>query len=234
MGLFSDSAEKDQAIALRSADIVADAWNKYASGAYGFQIFVQPKKVAEVCRQGARLFEKGDVFPPQPGPFKRTAAFIVLGRLIPFFQFSGKPEQLPKLDEQVPWTVRFLALTIPVVLRQLTVSLNGQTHILDEWKGFPSLHYQLEFFAFQRWLDNGAEYEGYFPPETWKQFSFHRQARMVMATALMLESCYYLNGRETTKIQSQVSGCLTNLSPEQELDLIYTYNIENASSSGQK
>jgi hypothetical protein len=227
MGLFSDSAEQDQGIALRSADVIADQWNRHAASIYGFQVFIRSKKISQLCQVGARLFENGDVFPRQPGPFKRTAAFLVLGRLYPFFQFSGKPEHLPKGDEVVAWTVRLLALTIPVILRQLTVQLNGTTQTLHEWKGFPSPHYQLEFFALLRWLDNGEEYETLFPADTWARFSFHRQARMVMATSLMLEASYYLNGQETTQVQSQVSRCLTNLSDEQQLDLIYVYNLLN-------
>jgi hypothetical protein len=226
MGLLASS---DGDVDLRSAlvviDVVCSIWNEKGAPIYGIELRAQEAAVIGCCKKGESLFKSG-VFPSQPGPFKRAAAFLILGRLYPFFVMSGA--NAPNNDrESQAWLARFMALTIPAVLSQTRVQVDSGWVVLKDWRGFPSPHYQLEFLAWLRWLDHCQQHEKKFQPAEWSQFSMERLARMVMAVALIVEACYYTTTNESRKdsIQSKVSGCLSNLEDDRLLDIIYTHNL---------
>src|ERR1051325_7474225 len=152
MGLLSsESGNSDYSQALLIADSVAEDWNLASSKVYGIDLYIVENSVVACCDKGAELFSSG-CFPDQPGPFKRAAAFCVLGTLYPFFKMTG--EQAPQRDfERHAWLARFMALSIPAVLARTKVNVNGKWVVLDDWRGFPSPHYLLEFLAWRRWLD---------------------------------------------------------------------------------
>jgi hypothetical protein len=224
MGLLStQSGSLDVQHAQLIADCVAEDWNSVQKDLYGIMLWINPHGIKKCCQIGTQLFENG-FFPPQPGPFKRVAAFVVLGRLYPFFKMTGR--EAPQTEhERQAWLARFMGLLVPAALRTMKVFINNKWTTLEGWKGFPSPHYKLEFLAWLRWLDHFERYRPKFPDlAEWTRFSSERLARMVMSTALMLEACYYIDvADQLSGIRAQVSGCLANLNESQEIDLIYDY-----------
>ena len=223
MGLLSsDSGEKDLSAAEFAATGIQGWWNGKQSPVYGFKLALYRKSLQNCCDIGARLFGS-NYFANPPGPFKRAAAFIVIGRLFPFFQFVPMVNG-PPMDkrERHAWLSRMMALAIPSVLERTRSEIGGKWIALNKWNGFPSLHYKLEFLAWFRWLDGFEQYKAQFAAHDWDAFCQKRLARMVMATSLMIESCYY-NTASTIPhdLCGNTSACFNHLEEEHELDLIY-------------
>ena len=182
-------------------DAVGQWWNKNQAPVYGFSLRVSEAAVRACCNQATDLFSRG-VFPDNPGPFKRMATYLVLGRLTPFFTFrsgfndtNGRwIEGCCPTDEQehVAWITRMLVLSIPFTFAKLYVHIQGRDIPLGQWNGFPSSHYRLEFMGWLRWLDGYSQLKPHLPSLSWGKFNDDRLARMIMSTSLMLESCYYL------------------------------------------
>jgi hypothetical protein len=171
-------------------------------------------------------------FARPPGPFKRVAAFLVLGCLTPFLGFEpnrrppSKREAFPATDyERRVWRVRFLLQTLAHLFSRLQVKVNDHwEHV--EWQGFASRHYELEFMNWLKWLDSLKELEEPVGKITdWQQFQKKRIARMVMATALALEaSCYAAYGQPNQHpLLGQTGKCLEKLSEEQVEDLYFDF-----------
>lgn len=229
MGLLvSGSLEADKQAITRVADRVAILWNDYGGHDFGFKIQHGEDQIEFCSKRATSIFEK--YFPDPPGPFKRVAALLVFGRLYPFFEFI--PSRRSSQDDE-EWLARIVALMIPVSLRLLyaDVSATKDAHTykaIDAWKGFPSIHYKVEFLAFIQWLDNlewavkrldGLE-ENVIADvkERMKMDEVinSRLARMILATSLIIEACYY--GSETLPQQPEQSNlrgkCLGCIDPE--------------------
>jgi len=228
MGLLSSiNGPPDWAYTVYAADCVAEDWNASLANIHGFKLFVNHPSIVAACQQANDLFSSG-LFPAQPGPFKRAAAFVIMGRLYPFYLFKGElADEISKDEHQrAQWLARLMALSIPAVLSMTQVKIGENRVILNDWQGFPSPHYKLEFVAWLRWLDNFDRYKKMFlQAKEWQTFSMERLARMVMSTSLMIEACYYINPNapRANSIQSKVTDCLSSLDEDQTLDLIYDY-----------
>lgn len=232
-GLLTNTpGSTDQAAALEIADIVATWWNVKQAKAYGFGFVISESKVKQCCEKAGELFER-NIFPEPPGPFKRIATFLVLGRLFQFFQIRpGYPEDgkwvatdfKPDPMHNDAWVARMLVMTIPVIFSGMYVDIGKERVLLDEWKNFPSLHYRLEFMALLRWLDlNDSHKANFTDKKTWEDITNDRLTRMIMAVSLIIEACYYLSSKEgaSNKIQSKDSHCLQDLDEDLRLDLYY-------------
>jgi hypothetical protein len=222
MGLLTAGPiDQDLKHCLLIADAIAREWNEHGRPINGITLFVNPAAMLKCCAAAYEIFDQNHYFPKPPGPFKRAAAFVVLGRLQWFFEMRGDNAPDPRKQEREhrAWLARFMVLAIPGVLRRTKL---GDGHILDAWKKFPSPHYQLEFLAWMRWLDGFGRYRGKFEDFEWNSFYRERLARKVMSTSLMIESCYYLNvAKGFSSLQSKVEPCLTKLEDEQEMDLCF-------------
>lgn len=234
MGLFSTQPgyqREDLTIAFESARLLVDWWNFEYCDLYGFKLWLSLESLEACCIQGATLFDEAPhYFASPPGPFKRVAAFLVLGCVHPFlgFEQNGRPPSrrnaLPNNDyEERVWRVRFLLQILPRLFARLRVRVNGQWVKVD-WKGFPTPHFELEFMNWLKWLDPLKELEETVSKVTdWPQFQKKRLARMVMATALSLEaSCYASQaGGCQHPLMGQTNGCFAKLSDEQVEDLYF-------------
>jgi hypothetical protein len=237
MGLLSEeSGPPDTEAAFAVAQHVQTWWNTRQAPVYGFNLKIWRGSVTKACEVGNNLFS-GKYFSRTPGPFKRVAAFTVIGRLYPFFSLvplAGMEADtianvLPKTPrEQHAWLARMMALAIPAVLRCTRVYIDGEWRVLDEWRGFPTLHYKLEFLAWLRWLDAFEQYRDHFASSAeWSAFSEKRLARMVMATSLMVESCYYQEPIVgSPQIRGNTARCFDQLEEEHALDTIYDVHTQ--------
>jgi len=205
MGLLvtSDGKEDFDAIA-RVAGTVATVWNDYGGKAdYGFTVEFGTDQIEECSKKASAIFK--EFFPNPPGPFKRVAALLVFGRLYPFFGF--KPARASAIENE-EWLARIVTLMLPVALRLLRADISthpkAQTwKSINAWKGFPSVHYRIEFLAFLQWLDNfqwAANCLEGMPPATIEEVKHRfnldkmtssRLARMILAASLIIEGCYY-------------------------------------------
>ncbi len=237
MGLLSSrdgekGDDEDFSLAFRIAAKIQNWWNENQAANFGFNVVLYRESLSDSCKIGAKLFG-GPYFAKPPGPFKRAAAFTVIGRLYPFFQFEGVSMTN---RERNAWLARLMVLGIPLLLGSTSATLNGEKRRLENWQGFPSAHYKLEFLAWLRWLDGCENIQSFLPPSEWERLKEQRSARMVMATALMLEACYYsgtgggassdpsANPSAGFEIKGQIQACMENLSDELVYDLIYDYS----------
>jgi len=197
-GIFALGAERDFDRVQDLCLSVARLWKQAAANEFGFGIYISPLALKICCDNGGRIL--GDYFPIPPGPFKRIATLIVLGRLDPFFHFE------PQLDRGAMdrWLPKILTLLISPGLAKLRVNMAVDPtkplwQKLDAWETFPSAHYKQEFFQFLEgmdsfsWLEGEARSAGFIPTNTWEYVLEARAARMISAVALSLESCYYWN-----------------------------------------
>ncbi len=238
MGLLSSGPVVTDVVQVRkTAHLVQSWWNQYRAPVYGLNLRISHAELLKCCEIGHSLFE-GRFFSQPPGPFKRAAAFVVITRLNPFFDFlpvsAEAIEYVPTtLREKQEWTARIVTLTIPIVLRRTYAEINGERAQLTGWNGFPSLHYKLEFLAWVRWLDSFEQYRTVMPAREWYDFCERRLARMVMALSLMIEGCYY--HRPTTAEEDDICGrtesCLANLENDMSLltDCFYDVVMEEHS-----
>ncbi len=221
IGFLTPDERDDLSILLTTADTIAARWHLKGEG-YGFKVSVNHNSAIRACDLGRRLFST-QFFPEQPGSFKRVAAFLVIGRLYPFFEFSG--EKMPA-EAKHGWLSRLMALSIPMMLCQMKADLHHGSEpwtILNKWKKFPSKHYKLEFLAWLKWLDCMERYKTALATD-WQEVHIRRLARMVMACSLIIEAAYYLNQSEIPSdgLQHHSGNCLSKpLTADQMLDLSY-------------
>ena len=233
MGLLSaESGEKDLAFAFRTAVEIQRWWNEKQAGSYGFELALYKQSVAHCCELVTRLFD-GNYFSNPPGPFKRAAAFVVIGRLYPFFQMVPVEEipteqlahvLLQMARERHAWLARFMTLAIPAILRRTKAQIgdDDEWKVLSDWNGFPSLHYKLEFLAWLRWLETLDNFRQNFTKTDWDLFTEKRLARLIMSLSLMIEACYYYRpSGDRSGICGNIARCLRNLEEEHELDILY-------------
>lgn len=235
MGLFSASSgynREDLKIALEAMSGVVGWWNTDHCDLYGFKIKLWAGSVEECCQKGSWLFDENPFYFAQPpGPFKRIAAFLVLGCLYPFISFEQngippmKRDGFPCNDyEKRVWRVRLLLQALPHLFARLKLRVNGSwDHV--SWQGFPSAHYELEFMNWLKWLDPMDELEEVVSKVMdWRLFQKKRIARMTMATALSIEaSCYASAQTNCHPILGQTEACLKKLSAEQIEDLSFDF-----------
>jgi len=199
MGLMIiKDGELDADVLNNIAEEIAILWNEgQGKEKWGFDVTIGRKEIESCCKQGDRLLKKYLAPEFTPGPFKRVGTLVVLSHLYPFFKFNNAPSA----GTATQWNARFSALLIPAALEVLKVKTSDQGKS-DEWSGlswfgFPSFHYKLDFLA---WL---AMMERPFAPlptseaplteedRAFQKMEDHKLARMALATALMIEACYY-------------------------------------------
>jgi hypothetical protein len=220
MGLLDiASGQSDVNRAQGVAASVCGSWNSHCSSRYGFIVTAHTPDLKVVCERGTELLQNTAYFPTEPGPFKRVATFLVFGRLHPFYSTKNGVGTVFNDQQRQNWNTRFLVLSIGPLLRQTHLLLDGQSrHVMAGWKGFPSLHYLLEFLVWLRWLDDFKRFQDCFK-EDWPTVSTQRLARMVISTSLIVEASYY-------EAKSPFpNSCLNDLRHEQRLDLMYDYEI---------
>jgi hypothetical protein len=198
MGLLAiNSGQTDVEAVLDVADQVATLWNDYGGTEHGFSLLVGQDAVMRVCEKGDFFLKKYFSKTCLPGPFKRTATLVVLGRLYPFFEM--RPSRTTFLSTG-KWLPRIVALMIPGALRSLRFNAADNPAIpkwkpLDKWRGFPSAHYKLDFMSWVESMDSMEWIDTAIPPlaafEAWQETSEMRVARMILVTSLMIEACYY-------------------------------------------
>ena len=236
MGLLTiadGSADVNKALDI--ANTVAVLWNDYGGQDNGFAVSVGKAEVRQCCGVGGAILSKFFGDHCNPGPFKRVACFVVISRLFPFFSLS-KP---PITGTTIQWHSRLSALLIPATLRVLHVNVSTAKDpdsapiwkTLSNWKYFPSAHLKLDFLAWLAWMDLLDRVQPYLhPPENvdpekyWVEIRENRLARMILVTALMLESFYYCGeGLPAEPGPDHIRGkCLTFLLQSEDLSaLIY-------------
>lgn len=225
MGLLAVDQQEDVNLVLDITEAVASWWNQHKRAEWGFGICGVLERTQICCEKGHRLLGL-DHFAENPSPFKRVAAFLVLGRLFPFIEFEFDSADGGFTDEERhAWTVRFMALMIAPALRKSIVDPGNANHVLKEWDEFPSLHYLLEFFAWLRWLDVEHYRTTLGIASSWESFSQERLVRMVMGCALMLEACYYVSEGTAAPdgLRTRAMNCLNSIDEDLRMDLYYNY-----------
>ena len=226
MGLLVTSdGEKDFKAIERVAKTVAGLWNEYGGQDHGFQIVYGTDEIEACSTHASSIFKR--FFPDPPGPFKRVAALLVFGRLFPFFAFN--PPR-PSPVEREEWLSRVVALMLPVALRLIRADIASHPGAttwksIDAWKGFPSVHYKIEFLAFLQWLDNfdwvidAIDKISPPPPVDKRALIESRLARMILATSLTIEACYYASeGLPAQASQAHLRGkCVGCIDPKATL-----------------
>jgi len=195
MGLLTpDSGQPDRDLLLAIATGVAEYWNEFGGIENGFRLVVGEAELAACCARGQQIFE--ETF-PEPSPFKRVAALLVLGRLYPFFGLSKVnsedfQEANLSTESHNQWIARVMALMIKPTLAALEINLGhaGRDNwvSLNKWNGYPSPHFKMEFIEFLQWLDNHGWPQ---VDQEWDETLIYRVGRMIRATALIIENCYY-------------------------------------------
>lgn len=197
MGLITTANGADDVDAVRVlANEVAALWNENGGKDFSFTLRVGRRNIQKCCDHGTKLLRRFCPAGNEPGPFKRVATLVVLSRLEPFFEITP-----PKSgSDKTQWLARISALLIPVALKALRVDVSGGKKVkiwerLDNWKGFPSPHFKADFLAWLSWMDTLCWLDSEFPEaarkEKWLRVKEDRIARMILVTALILESCYY-------------------------------------------
>jgi hypothetical protein len=228
MGLLDDDSHKDKESCEYVLEEFCAWWDRRIKPLRAIAI-TGSKGNLEDCRTISRDLFNGFFFPERPGPFKRVAAFVVLGRLFPFLKFRpadgldvesairfANYETTHKANE---WLTRAMVRTIPILFAQLEVEINGK-RIPLAWKGFPSWHYELEFHEFLRWTDSDIEpcdcdFNNLTQKTKWAL------ARKIMAATLSLEACYYCQGT-----QKVIPGHNHHdLDDDQQLDLFFDTDL---------
>ena len=221
MGLLTlKQGQEDYLKSHAIAASVSGLWNAHCSGIWGYDLHWHVPNINQCCDLGDKLFRSG-FFPEGPGPFKRTAAYLVLGKLYPFYSIQVRAGLDPlSPDEKQAWLTRFLILSVPAILRQITIDIEGNTIPMNAWKGFPSLHFQLEFLTWLRWLETLEKHSTKLSIGEWDELQTARLSRMVMAGSLIIESVYY-----SSPSPISTGSCFKALNEEQRVDLYYDYGI---------
>lgn len=174
----------------KTVDVICDEWNENHSQSWGFTIDIGRKSISRAHFFAQDFFEKNPALPPNPGPFKMAAAFLVSGKR--FFEFNFYPLQgaeAPSLEERELWKTRFLFKSITIFLLQL--KLNKTAKRLQKLWDAPTEHFRLEFLNLMRWCEFPVLAPVPTPPSK-PIVDILRLNRMVMAFTLIIESCYYL------------------------------------------
>ncbi|MEQ1712682.1 MAG: hypothetical protein ABL908_14950 [Hyphomicrobium sp.] len=224
MQLFGDlAADENHKKAVTLIGDAARVWNKRIGRSFGIFFVVSPLSLRQCCDKISTCLE-GEAFPPDPGPYKRVAALLVFGVLNPPVRILTVTGQELSDAEKRQWIVRFMALTIPAVISELTYKPGDIYEDLPPWTGFPSDHYKLEFFEWLRRLDDlswAKNVYGAIVNVAVQHLSTPRLARMVLATTLSLEACHYIcmspkrdHVRDTYQLNS-------DLAEHMQIDLYY-------------
>lgn len=186
----------------KTVDAICHDWNENHSKSWGFCIEVSRKSIHRAHFFAEDFFINNPALPPNPGPFKLAAAFLVSGKHFFQFRFFSLPgSELPSQDEQTLWKTRFLFKAIAIFLLQL--KLNKTNRQLQKLWDAPTLHYRLELLNFIRWCDFPVLAPVPSPPSK-PIVDILRLNRMVMAFTLIIESCYYLC--ENDEVKCDVKG----------------------------
>jgi len=176
----------------KTADWICILWNKNHSRRWGFTIDVSRQSIRRAHFFVEDLFTDNPALPPNPGPFKVAAAFLVSG--MHFFEFNFYPlngGKVPSTNaEKKFWKSRLLFKGLSLFLLQLKLTATGRK--LEKVWDVPSLHYRLELLNFIRWCEFPIDGPADPPPPHKPTVDMVRVNRLVMAMTLIIEACYYL------------------------------------------
>ena len=188
MPVFAQDFKSDIEIILSLAEGVCSYWNKNGGpDQFGILAFTSREAAELLSHEADRSMQ---FFPEEPGPFKRVAALLVLGRLTPLFALAApNSKDAPKpvnAARERDWIPKFCFLLLSPAFSSLSVSnSNCQNHSLADWKGFPSFHSKAEFLLWLEWLCD-------YPNDSISDDErIVRRGRMILATSLILEAVYY-------------------------------------------
>ena len=221
MGLLSDSFDEDINSLRRVSSIVSKDWNLRSAVLWDVDCFVSEKGVEECCKSAEWLFQSG--LPNPPGPFKRAAASVVLGRIHRLFRFfkHGTDEELDG-SQSIYWLARLLPRLIPPILGILDIK-DPSIKQLRPWPGFPTSHFRLEFLSVLRRLTGRNGLQANLTEEEWKEFHQERLKTITLFTSLVIESCYYNSLGDSFDYKNVASGekmnCIKDLDAEFHADL---------------
>jgi hypothetical protein len=237
MGMLDDrGGEHDYQAVFDVAWSISQLWNNFGGEQHGFKIKVGKAQIKECCRIGDDLLIQSKKFPNPPSPFKRVAALIVTAKLFPFYQ--QEPSPLSPAIKQI-WLSRIVALLIPGALSVLEVNVSNdekypKMKTLDNWNGFASPHYKIEFLKWVQWLDGFDWLNVQGDREMWDQLNKDRMARMIMATSLIIEANYYIGETGPPQAEHLRGKCKLCLKNQSDLTPL-TYDAEifdNAAKAG--
>ena len=198
---------------------ICEEWDEIYSKKSGFKISANRKSITKTHLFVTDLFTKNTALPPDPGPFKIAAAFLVVG--MHFIQFNfimnkGVPE-MTKQQQEV-WKSRIFFKAISIFLLQLELT-KTKCKLQKTWDA-PSAHYRMDFLNFIRWCEFPMAGPDNPPPPNKPTVSLVRLNRLVMAVTLIIEACYYLSGNETKcDVKNQVHIKLNDLDADCRIDL---------------
>lgn len=224
MGILTIGSEKDDLQAIEDiAEDVASLWNEHGGKEFGFGVAYDLDRIRQCREKAVPILDT--YFPNPPGPFKRVAALLVFGRLYPFFYFTNKLTQ----KQHQEWLSRIVALTLPVAIRTQKVNLSNHPDAprwvpLDSWRGFPSVHYKLEFLGFIGWLDGFQWLLARIPATDQKMVIDNRLARMTLALSLIIEGCYYFGTEVPLEKDGPVRSNSTCVTPGADLTAL-SYDV---------
>jgi hypothetical protein len=208
---------------------IAQLWNNFGGEQHAFKIKVGKAQIKECCRLGHDLLIQSKKFPNPPSPFKRVAALVVTAKLFPFYELVPSPHS--QAVKQI-WLARIVALLIPGALSILEVNISDNEKRpdlkpLDNWNGFASPHYKIEFLKWLQWLDRLEWVTVQGDRETWDQLNKERTARMIMGTSLIIESNYYIGETGPPKPEYLRGKCKQCLKGQDLTPLTYATEIFN-------
>jgi hypothetical protein len=179
----------------KTLETVCGDWDDNHSKKWGFTIDASRKSISRTHFFVSDLLTANPALPTDPGPFKMAAAFLVSG--MHFIQFSFFPLQGATAlseSEQLVWKSRFMFKAIPVFLLQLKLTETGKK--LGKIWDAPTIHYRLDFLNFIRWCEFPLLGPSSPPPPNIPSVNMVRLNRLIMATTLIIEACYYLSENE--------------------------------------
>ncbi len=217
---------------LSSLNVICADWNTASNLTWGFSIKVERESVERAHDLWFDILDDNQYFPPKPGPFKCAAAYLVVAWAEVEFIFEPQEgaEALTEGQKRL-WKSRFLFKSLSLVLKQLGISRDGKTiHLMKNWDT-PTVHYRLDFLNFLRWTELPLDGPPNPPPPSHPTINMVRVNRLIMALALIIESCYYLAGNEPEcdvmhKANIRPDDLLTDLQP----DLFFDHDLGKSQS----
>lgn len=187
--------DNQEGVFLSALNAVCADWNESSSSNWGFKLSVELESVQRAHSLWHDILDKNPAFPPHPGPFKCAAAYLVVAWSEVEFIFNPNANSELFTDEQKRiWKSRFLFKSLPLILKQWTLSRDSKSIALNKDWDVPTVHYRLDFLNFLRWTELPLEGPAKPPPPSHVQINVVRTNRLIMALALTIEACYYLAG----------------------------------------
>ncbi len=173
---------------------VCDNWKQKSADVWGFTISVDGNSIVRAHKLWQDILIGNPSFPTDPGPFKCAAGYLVVAKALVQFKYDSVPgaDELDLTTEQKQiWSTRFIYKSLPLLLLQWGMMKDGNLVQLSKQWDVPTIHFRLDFLNFFRWTELPLEGPENPPPPDKPKISIQRTNRLIMALALIIESCYY-------------------------------------------